>query len=150
MTFSSRYFAHKRAMLSLTDSRNNTPQGIMYKGHVFCNIPSLQEGTFSIGYIVFYWFQAFAVFWACNLWVVHRRVVFNSRRLEHFISTRLWRWNRHSVPKRRLLNTTRWGTTQMITRYIVFCWDSNFGHYFYSRPANFLNLWAWTYLRLQV
>jgi hypothetical protein len=25
----------------------------------------------------------------------------------HFISTRLWRWNRHSVPKRRLLNTTR-------------------------------------------
>jgi hypothetical protein len=24
----------------------------------------------------------------------------------HFISTHLWRWNRHSVPKRRLLNTT--------------------------------------------
>jgi hypothetical protein len=40
--------------------------------------------------------------------------------LEHcvcsiFISTHLWRWNRHSVPKRRLLNTTHWGTTQKIT-----------------------------------
>jgi hypothetical protein len=28
------------------------------------------------------------------------------------------RWNRHRVPKRRLLNTTRRGTTQKITRNI--------------------------------
>jgi hypothetical protein len=34
----------------------------------------------------------------------------------YIISTRPWRWNRHSVPKRRLLNTTRRGTTQKITR----------------------------------
>jgi type IV secretory pathway VirB3-like protein len=48
--------------------------------------------------------------------VVPRRVVFNSRRfgtlcLFHLhtqvdISTCVWRWNGHSVPKRRLLNTT--------------------------------------------
>jgi hypothetical protein len=35
---------------------------------------------------------------------------------ETSISSRLWRWNRHSVPKRRLLNTPRRGTTQKITR----------------------------------
>jgi hypothetical protein len=34
------------------------------------------------------------------------------------MSTRLWRWNRHIVPKRRLLNTTRWRTTRKITRNI--------------------------------
>jgi hypothetical protein len=35
--------------------------------------------------------------------------------LTHFASTRLWRWNRHSVPKRRLLNTIRRRTTQKTT-----------------------------------
>jgi hypothetical protein len=34
--------------------------------------------------------------------------------LTHFASNRLWRWNRHSVPKRRLLKTIR-RTTQKIT-----------------------------------
>jgi hypothetical protein len=33
----------------------------------------------------------------------------------HFASTRLWRWNRHSVTKRRLLNTTRRRTIQKVT-----------------------------------
>jgi hypothetical protein len=32
----------------------------------------------------------------------------------HFASTCLWRWNTHSVPKRRLLNTIRRRTTQMV------------------------------------
>jgi hypothetical protein len=45
------------------------------------------------------WFQAFAVFRMSRVifWAVLRRIVFNC----------LWRWNRHSVPKRRLLNTIR-------------------------------------------
>jgi hypothetical protein len=62
------------------------------------------------------------------VWIFSRRVVFNSRPfgtlcLFHLyrrvdmkcaVSTHLWRWNRHSVPKRRLLNTTRLGTTQIL------------------------------------
>jgi hypothetical protein len=55
-------------------------------------------------------------------WVVPRRVVFNSRRfgtlcyilIGEWISKRLWRLNRHSVPKRRILNTTRRETTQKL------------------------------------
>jgi hypothetical protein len=35
--------------------------------------------------------------------------------ITNFASTRLWRWNRHSVPKRRLLNTIRRRTTQKVT-----------------------------------
>jgi hypothetical protein len=50
------------------------------------------------------------------LFHLHRRV--DMKCVTHFISTRLWRWNIHSVPKRRLLNTTRRGTTQKITRNI--------------------------------
>jgi hypothetical protein len=59
--------------------------------------------------------------------VVLRRMVFNSRRfgtlcfifigewiLHIHISTRLWRWNRHSVPKRRLLNTIRRRTAHCV------------------------------------
>jgi hypothetical protein len=67
-------------------------------------------------------------------WVVLRRKVFNSRRfgtlhlfhlhrrvdakwvriLTHFASIHLWRWNRHSVPKRRLLNTIHQSTTRKL------------------------------------
>jgi hypothetical protein len=71
------------------------------------------------------WFQAFAVFWMSRVifWVVLRRVAFNSRRfgtvdmkcVTHLTSTHLWRWKRHSVLKRRLLNTIRQRTTQKIT-----------------------------------
>jgi hypothetical protein len=58
-----------------------------------------------------------------NFWVVLRRMVFSSRRfgtmclfhLHRHVdakwSTCLWRWNRHSVQKRRLLNTIRRRTT---------------------------------------
>jgi hypothetical protein len=35
--------------------------------------------------------------------------------LTHFASTRQWWWNRHSVPKRRLLNHIRRRTTQEVT-----------------------------------
>jgi hypothetical protein len=72
-------------------------------------------------------------------WVVPRRVVFNIRRFgtlfhlhsrvnvwcliadvsQHCVCSifiGLWSWNRHSVPKRWLLNTARPGTTQKITR----------------------------------
>jgi hypothetical protein len=46
------------------------------------------------------WLQTFAVFcMSCvTFWVVLQRMVFNSW---CFASTRLWRWNRHSVPKHR-------------------------------------------------
>jgi hypothetical protein len=33
----------------------------------------------------------------------------------------LWRWNRHSVPKRRLLNPTRRGTTQKLHATCLIC-----------------------------
>jgi hypothetical protein len=35
--------------------------------------------------------------------------------ITHLASTRLWRWNRHSASKRRLLNTIRRRTTQKVT-----------------------------------
>jgi hypothetical protein len=58
------------------------------------------------------WFQAFAVFWMICVvfWVVPRRVVFNSWRL----GTLCLLHGTDSVPKRRLLNTTRRGTIQKI------------------------------------
>jgi hypothetical protein len=51
-------------------------------------------------------------------WVVPRYVVFNNRRLGKLCLFHLHRrldMKCHSVPKRRLLNTTRRGTTQNIT-----------------------------------
>jgi hypothetical protein len=48
-----------------------------------------------------------------TFWVVIRRMVFNNRRFGTLLH--LWRWNIHSVPKRRLLNIIRRRTTQKIT-----------------------------------
>jgi hypothetical protein len=48
-----------------------------------------------------------------NFWVVLRRMVFNSRRFGTLSVPSSW--NKHSVPKRRLLNTLRRKTTQKDT-----------------------------------
>jgi hypothetical protein len=82
---------------------------------------------------IYSWFQAFAVFWMLRVifWVVPRCVVFNSRRFgtlclylppqhnslpSHTSYPLAYEDGTESVPKRRLLNTTRQGTTQNITR----------------------------------
>jgi ribosomal protein S19 len=88
-----------------------------------------------------------------TFWVVLRSMVFNSRRfgtlclfhlhrqvdtkwmtkeisfIIHFASTCLWRWNRHSVPKRPLLNTVRCRPTQKVTHEIqntVKAWNQEY------------------------
>jgi hypothetical protein len=74
---------------------------------------------------IYSWFQTFALFWMLSafFWVIPRRL--NST------PTRLWRWNRQSVPKRRHIKFRRRGITQkkacnipkLVTRGSVSCFS---------------------------
>ena len=73
--------------------------------------------TFPVSHSDYSWFKDFALF--CMLyaffWVIPRCLEFICR----LTSTRLWRWNRQSVPKRRNINSRRRGITQKKTYNIL-------------------------------
>jgi hypothetical protein len=85
-------------------------KGLAAQQHLAYRVRVMSLGCGRTQYTKCSWFQAFAM-----------SVPPSTTQLSnftHFISTHLRRWNRRSVPKHRLLNTTCRGTTQKITRNI--------------------------------